>query len=143
MINLIMIPVDGSDRDEMILNYGAQLAEKLDARVLVTTVFEPDTYMFGLTNVVDDSEIMQKMKDRSMGFLTAAKPILDKYHLSYQTLLKQGDPRHILASELVETYHPDLIIMGKTGGHKIERVLVGSTARYVSENSKTNVLLVD
>jgi len=78
----------------------------------------------------------------------SAKKVLDKGQkmvkhagLTCHNQLLNGEPRDEIL-EFSKNQPIDLIVMGKTGKHGLEKFILGSVTRYVSEHTKVDVLIV-
>ncbi|MCD2257050.1 universal stress protein [Agrilactobacillus fermenti] len=141
MFQKILVPIDGSERSLLALKNACNLAETLHAKIFILTVVAKHVY------VASDSAYQVSTPDiHEIGtkLLQTAEKIARNYpNITYQTFLKEGDPRSVITDQMVKQLQPDLIVMGKTGTNRLARLLVGATARYVAENAKTNVLLIE
>lgn len=88
------------------------------------------------------SRSLQYAQSKLVGYENEIAEMTPKVEM-HDVYLEKGDPRIVIAEKMVASLKPDLLVMGKTGTNKISRIFLGSTARYVSENAQTNVLLVE
>ena len=53
----------------------------------------------------------------------------------------QGTPKIVLAKEIPNEYHIDLIVAGKTGLNVVERWMLGSVSEYIIRHAPCDVLI--
>ena len=58
------------------------------------------------------------------------------------TVIEYGSPKQIIAKEIPEDNHVDLIMLGATGLNAVERLFIGSVSEYVIRNATCDVLVV-
>ncbi len=56
--------------------------------------------------------------------------------------MNTGSPKQIIAKEIPEDNHVDLIMLGATGLNAVERLFIGSVSEYVIRNATCDVLVV-
>lgn len=53
-----------------------------------------------------------------------------------------GSPKTVIARDFPKDHNTGLIMLGKSGLNTLERLLVGSVATFVVQNSKVDILIV-
>lgn len=140
MFNRILVAIDGSKNSYDGLNAAMILAKQFNSELYLVSVVNTAnlpvnvgvSYAPGLTH---DLEVGAKFD------LQKAEDTVNKSGLSSHVKLLNGEPRCELIS-FTKDNRIDLIVMGKTGVNALERAFVGSVTRYISEHSRTNVLIV-
>jgi len=61
---------------------------------------------------------------------------------SVKTVIEYGSPKPIIAKQLPEDHHIDLIMIGATGLNAVERIFIGSVSEYVIRHAGCDVLVV-
>ncbi|HIY93856.1 universal stress protein [Companilactobacillus sp. HBUAS56275] len=141
MFNRILVAIDGSKNSYDALEAAMDLTKKFNSELYLVSVVNTAnlpvsvgvSYVPGLT---DELETGAKVD------LQKAEEMVKGAGLACHVELLNGEPRSELAN-FPKDKEIDLIIMGKTGLNALERAFVGSVTRYVSEHSKTNVLIVN
>ena len=59
-----------------------------------------------------------------------------------QVVVKAGRITETLSEQIIEPYHPDLVICGERGLSNIKYVFVGSVSTYLIRNLRCDVLVV-
>ncbi|CAJ1187940.1 Putative universal stress protein [Companilactobacillus paralimentarius] len=141
MFNRILVAIDGSKNSYDALRAAITLTKQFNSKLFLVSVVNTAnlpvnvgvSYAPGLTHDLEEDAKTDLQK---------AEDLVKKAGLACQVELLNGEPRSELA-HFPKDKTIDLIVMGKTGLNALERVFVGSVTRYVSEHSKTNVLMVD
>ena len=127
LYNHILLPVDGSQQSIDAFKTGVHQAKNWNSRVYVVQVL-PEDY-----NVAH-------IKERE-SFLNALENYAHREGVSLNKELVYGDPRTQIASELVERWNIDLIIMGATGKGRLTKLLIGSVTQYVVQHTKCDLIV--
>ena len=135
-----LVPIDLSEYANQALDYAVNLADKLDARLMLLHVIQsipwggvdmgvtlPYTYAQDL-----EAEIMQSMES-ALTRVTAAG-------LEGEIVVVHGIPFHEII-ETAKTRQVDLIIMGTHGRTSLQYVLLGSVAEKVVRLAPCPVLV--
>ena len=90
------------------------------------------------TEVVDKISNEMRSKLKEMVKKTREKGIPSEYSIEY------GDPKQLIAKDIPQSNHTDLIVMGAMGTNKneFEEFFLGPIAEYVAQHAPCNVLLV-
>lgn len=65
----------------------------------------------------------------------------DKRGIRYRSLLVAGDPKDALC-ELAKDEKVDMLVMGRRGLSKLDRLLIGSVSEYCVQNAPCSVMTV-
>jgi nucleotide-binding universal stress UspA family protein len=133
IIKTIMVAVDVSDYSLPSLLYARNLAEALDAKLLVVSVInERDVRAVNKAVESYDAQLCQRLIEEKW---SDRRTWLD--HLIEQAaaqsftigkLVRMGIPYRVLL-EVIEEDHPDLLVMGTKGRSNLADTIVGSCAQ--------------
>ncbi|MDC2805372.1 universal stress protein [Leuconostoc suionicum] len=142
MINTIVVATDGSETAMRAVEFSTNLAKKFDAKIEIISVIQYSTVAYHDGSQIFYASMTDSLTKLASDNLSKAANVVEVEGVSFDTHMFKGDARFVLVNEVIENFHPDLIVMGKTGTTVLTRMFIGSTARYVSERADTNVLLV-
>lgn len=138
-ITNILVPVDHSPFSEQALDYAAEFAAKLNAKLTLLTVIGIPTYGVPELGVGITASMMDNLiRDNQKALDDLAKRHQD---VVGQTLVRAGDARDVIL-QTAEEVKADLIVMGTHGRRGISRALLGSVAEMVVRTSPIPVLTV-
>jgi nucleotide-binding universal stress UspA family protein len=144
MFKKILVTLDGSDPAKHALGFGADLAERDGAELVVLTVVptvplyiaEEGEFSY-YPQLIDDMEQFHKK------LLAEVIQDLQSDHagLKVSTILRKGNPtKNIVEAARVEDV--DLIVIGNRGTGGLMSWMLGSTSRSVAEACTVPVLIV-
>ena len=135
----VMLPLNFSDCSMDAFEYAVQFAKWVDAPLTLIHAIEPLSYSldFTLTHPLEETSKREQVKNR----LTELTDVLSKQGLSAQYELLDKPPVEATL-ELSAAQEADLIIMGSHGRKGLSRLILGSTASRVLEQSPYPVLTV-
>lgn len=138
----ILVPTDFSELSKVAVFYAARLAKKLKADVILLAVININASaassirweklqeeMIKIANE-DAAKLIQQIKDEIKG----------KLSISYQ--YNVGFPVQDIIESFTVTNNIDLVIMGTKGATGLKKVLMGSNAAAVIDNSSKPVIAV-
>lgn len=134
----ILVAVDGSEPSTHALRQSFKLAANEKSWITVTSVIPPYEGDVDLTGVKDIRASLRKPCDDA---LKAAQRIADEDRALIKTVCEEGETYERIV-DLADSLNCDLIVMGKTSGRRIGRVLVGSVTARVIGHSQRDVLVV-
>jgi nucleotide-binding universal stress UspA family protein len=136
----ILLPVDGSDYTERMLVRLADLKELLvgDHEYTLFTVIEPSTLKGAYG---DCGSLEQVVCDRAEQVLQSARAFAQKQKWNFRTDYVPGAPVQSIVSK-VESFKPDLIVMGTRGRSPLGTFVLGSVANGVLCNCSVPLLLI-
>lgn len=134
----ILVAVDGSATSADAFNEAVSVAERNNARLFILTVvdfkfsigdpaFINDALKFHLNNA--EIELEQLIANSTVG------------QIDYETKIDSGSPKRKIIEYALEK-QADLIMLGATGRGAVEQAILGSTASYVVNRAKCNVMVV-
>ncbi|HLA49568.1 MAG TPA: universal stress protein [Thermodesulfovibrionia bacterium] len=134
----ILVAIDGSESSKNALKQAIKLANDEKCWITVVSVvppYEGELELVGVKNI--RAAIRKPCEDA----LVEAEKISETEGRSIKTVCEEGEP-HERIVDLADAENCDLIIMGRRGLRRLERVLVGSvTARVIGYTHK-DVLVV-
>ncbi len=139
-MNPVIIPTDFSTSSDNAMHYGAQLAQKIGAPVLLTHVYEVPISMSDVPVMVLPIE---ELKNSAETGLERCREELKKSHpeLEVRTESRLGSINEEV-NDLCEDCTPFAIVMGTHGSSGIERMLFGSTTLSFIKHSHFPVIAV-
>jgi len=140
MFEKILVAIDGSKNSYDALDTAMDLVKKYQAKLYLVSVVNTANMPMNV-GVSYAPGLIHDLEDDAKTVLNKAKGIVKSAGLTCDAELLNGEPRDELL-EFPKQNKIDLIVVGKTGTHALERFFLGSVTRYVSEHSKINVLIV-
>ena len=136
----ILVAIDGSYESELAFEKGVSVALRNDANLLLTHVVDTRALQSVATF---DAYIYEKLEQE-------AHSVLDDYENQarerglekVRQIIEFGNPKPLLATEIPEREHVDLIMLGATGLSAFERLLIGSSSEYILRHAKVDLLVV-
>ncbi|MGO8988489.1 MAG: universal stress protein [bacterium] len=141
MYKKILVPLDGSELAEEVLDHAEKLAETFDAEVILLQVvaFMP---IYGAPELVVPFVVDEKQQEAAEKYLAHLAEELKKSGLKVTTKVKVGMQ---VAAEIIDFAKEsgvDLIVMCTHGRSGITRWVLGSVAHKVLTRAETPILLV-
>ena len=141
MYTRILVGFDGSEASYRAVMKAADLARSMGAKLIIVSVVPPPTAFLGelmTPEVIDPKPLddaarsaIEKLKEK----LREEKGVIP------ETVVLLGDPADTIV-ELAKDKMADLIVLGRRGLSRLERLFVGSVTRKVLERAETDVLVV-
>ncbi|MEO8905735.1 MAG: universal stress protein [Polyangiaceae bacterium] len=136
----VLVATDFSECSKRALDLAVELAQKLDAQLTVTHVWEVPAYGYGPGMYVP-GDFLAPIEGAAQARLNEALDALKQRFPSAKGVLRTGAPwDEILAAAL--SVHADLIVIGTHGRRGLSRALMGSVAERVVRLSTVPVLTV-
>lgn len=126
----ILVPLDGTDVDNAILQHVKKLARACGSRVFLLRVGQTHPW----DAIVHEAEQME-------AYLAARKAELEGAGITARALFLQGDAAEVILQQ-AEELACDLIAMSTHGHGTIKDILFGSVAHKVRHAAKVPVLLI-
>jgi nucleotide-binding universal stress UspA family protein len=126
----ILVPVEGTETDEPVLEHIAKLASLCGAEVTLLRVAHFHTR----------DERACEVEDAEADIGRAAE-VLRARGVQVKTLVVAGEPGEVIVTE-AEQLDADLIAMATHGHGWAKRLVLGSTAEHVRHNSSVPLLLL-
>ncbi|MFD1472184.1 universal stress protein [Companilactobacillus mishanensis] len=140
----ILVPVDGSKEAEMAFRKAVKVAQLNKGHLDVLTVLDTKQFI-GLHGGMLNGDVIYQLSEDAQKYLNELKDEAVKNGFSkddIQIHVRFGEPKTVIATEFVEEYKNDLIMIGSTGMNAVTRLLVGSVSEYVTRNARTDVIIV-
>jgi nucleotide-binding universal stress UspA family protein len=133
----ILIGYDGSAQSDKAMERGLALAQSLDAQVLLFAVARPPepATIVEVDAMLDDAR--EHFEEQFKKIIQRAKDL----GVELQTDIAVGHPVEQIVHR-AEMDHVDLIVLGRRGKSRFERMLVGSTAEKVLRYAHCPVMIV-
>ena len=148
-IKKILIAVDLSERSVPAREYASELAEKLQARLVIANVINQVEIraLQKITKGSDSVSIDQYLEDQEKNRYKQIEKMInssisnESFKKYIKIIIRHGVPFQELI-KVAEEEEIDLIVMGTKGRSNIANVLVGSTARLLFQHSKIPMLTI-
>jgi nucleotide-binding universal stress UspA family protein len=133
----MLIGFDGSPQSEKATESALALAQSLDAKVLLFAVARPPepATMVEVDAMLDDAR--EHFEEQFKKIILRAKDL----GVELQTDIAVGHPVEQIVHR-AEADHVDLIVLGRRGRSRFEKMLVGSTAEKVLRYAHCPVMVV-
>jgi nucleotide-binding universal stress UspA family protein len=133
----ILVGFDGSQQAEKATEIALALARSLDSKLLVFAVARPPepATMVELDAMLDDAR--EHFEEKFKKIIQRAKDL----EVELETDIAVGHPVEQIVHR-AETDHIDLIILGRRGMSRFEKMLVGSTSEKVLRYAHCPVMVV-
>lgn len=131
----ILVPVDGSKTSKKALEKAIKIAQQNHGKIYILNAIE--RIALNVQAVVD----FDMAKKQSKKLLKEYEDLVKGNNIDCKTILEFGVAKKIIISNSYK-YNADLIIIGRRGLNKLERLVVGSTSSYVISHANMDVLVV-
>jgi len=148
MYKKILLPTDGSKYAEKAAKHAIWIASHSNAEVIALNVVDTSS-LVGLPAedlTVRVTEILKEEGQKSLETITNIMEQLEKEKglktdVKIISISKEGSPADVIL-KTVEEEDVDLIVMGTSGKHGLDRFLLGSVTEKVVRSAKCPVLAV-
>jgi nucleotide-binding universal stress UspA family protein len=147
MYNKILLPTDGSKFAEKAAEHAIWIASKSGAAIIVLNVIETSS-LVGLPAedlIVRIKEMLKEEGRRSLEriseMVTEEEKELKIEDIKVTLKTEEGSPAEAIL-KTVEKEDVDLVVMGTSGKHGLDRFLLGSVTEKVVRSAKCPVLAV-
>ncbi len=133
----IMVGYDGSNQADKAVEVALSLAQSVDCKVLIFAVARPPepATMVEVDAMLDDAR--EHYEENFKKLLKCAEEL----DVELETAIAVGHPVQQIVHR-AEADHIDLIVLGRRGRSRFERMLVGSTAEKVLRYAHCPVMVV-
>lgn len=139
MYKKFLVGLDGSDASKQALEEALNFAKETKAEVLAISVVPIQRELVSSFSVFGHiKDLIRKNYEKA---LEEAKDIAEEVGFKIKTFLEEGNP-HEKIIEVAQKEGCDLIVTGRRGLTSFEKILLGSTAHRVINNSPIDVLIV-
>jgi len=146
----ILVCVDGSEESNNAVKVASQIAREFKKVDDIAIIFVQDSLkavgslVEGQTQSVVDTilKLEEQHKEGAKKLLSDALKYLEEKNIKARTILKEGNPAHVIVSTSRDEGF-DIIIMGRRGGGGLKKMILGSVSNAVVQEAKhCNVLIV-
>jgi nucleotide-binding universal stress UspA family protein len=144
MYGTILVPLDGSERAEIILNHVIELARKFAAKVILLEAVEQKLVYTGdleISAVVIDNEDLGKQTKIAESYLKGIQEKLEQHDIQVTTRIMQGPPVEAIIA-MAKKENADLIAMASHGRSGLGRVFYGSVAAGILHRVDRPLLII-
>jgi nucleotide-binding universal stress UspA family protein len=141
-IRKIMIPTDFSESSSHAMEYGAQLAKKVGAKILLLHVIPLGSYVSAASSAPVPVEAIEALAQTARNEISKTGKALQTSHGIAVDVMVTDGPAPAVITELAKTQAADLIVMGTQGRTGLKHVLLGSVAEHVVRHSSIPVMTV-
>jgi len=144
MYNTILVPLDGSERAEVILNHVIELAKKFAAKVILLEAVEQQLVYTGdleISAVVKKDEEISKQTGIAESYLKGIQNKLEQQNIQASTRIIQGPPVEAIIT-MANQENADLIAMASHGRSGLARVFYGSVAAGILQRVDRPLLII-
>jgi nucleotide-binding universal stress UspA family protein len=140
----ILIPTDFSKLSEVAVHYAVKLAKKMNAEISLLHVVHftapPRAMVAVTTNSFDDAMVKNANQDIMQLIKELKEEYKGKLHINHEIII--GYPVEDVIDSYAIQNDIDLIIMGTKGAAGLTKILIGSNATAVINNSKIPVITI-
>ena len=143
----ILVPTDFSDKADYALETACKIAKRSDAEVILLHVIEEASHStFSVTGemnfeTAEERIFTGKLIERAREEISL-RLSSDRFEGSnWHTDIHVGNPYHGIKS-IITDHNVDLVVMGTSGAHGFDEMLVGSTTEKVVRYAKCPVLTI-
>ena len=144
MIKTIVVGTDGSDTAAQAVVQAGELAEKLDAELVIVSAFEPvseSRLKDERSDAPEDVSWAINEREDVDDMLGHASAPLKERGVAVRIAARKGNPADAIL-DVAEEEHADLIVVGNKGMAGARRFLLGSVPNKISHHAPCSVLIV-
>lgn len=138
----ILVPTDFSELSKVAAVYAAGLAKRLKANIILLAVINPNSTSASSLNWKETELEMAKVaQDNAMEMIQRiTKDIAAEVEITYRSMI--GFPVEFIIETFAIQNAIDLIVMGTKGASGLKKIVLGSNAVAVVDNSSRPVIVV-
>ncbi len=145
MYKKILLPTDGSEYANKAAEHAIWIARASGAEIIALNVIETSS-LVGLPAedlVVRIKEMLKEEGRQSLEHIyeMAQKETVDDGDIKVTLITEEGSPADAIL-KTIDKEHIDLVVMGTSGKHGLDRFLLGSVTEKVVRSAKCPVLAV-
>lgn len=134
----ILVPFDGSEPATTALDRA--LEENPDAEITVLHVIDSSELSYGGAGASAAESLTEARREEAEELFEEAQDRADAYDTTLRTAIEMGQPGEVIVS-YAEGNDVDHVVMGSHGRSGLSRILVGSVAETVVQNSSVTVTI--
>jgi nucleotide-binding universal stress UspA family protein len=137
----LVVAFDDSAPATRASNKAADLAQRLDAKVLLAHAVNPPGPLIGDFSGLASRELLEKLKQAAARMLEAEARRLAPTGCAVETVVLEGRPADVLA-DLTRAPEVAMVVIGRSGHGAITHALLGSVVNRLLTLSSRSVLVV-
>lgn len=144
MYNTILVPLDGSQRAEVILSHVIELAKKFSAKVILLESVEQKLIYTGdleVSAVSKQDEELARQTHTAESYIKGVQGKLEQQGIQVITRIMQGPPVEAII-EIAKKENADLIAIASHGRSGLGRVFYGSVAAGILQRVDRPLLII-
>lgn len=151
MYRKILIPTDGSKNSVRSIKHAIKLADDQDAQIIILYVieeFNPQTAVVPVSTLpVSYENLSEELKLQGETIIENIKSEIHEAcpggcgHIKLTSMINAGKP-YLQILKVMEDENVDLVVMGASGKHGLDRVIVGSVTERVVRAATKPVLII-
>lgn len=143
----VLFGYDGSPEAQRAFEKAIEITKQNHARLVISEIVKQqyantESVSLGFGIASTDIDIKKALMEREQELEVLKEKAIEAGVSDVQIDLRVGNPKQELSEDIPDKYDIDLTVLGATGLGRVARVVIGSTASYVVENSKTDVSIV-
>jgi len=153
MYKKILLPTDGSENAENAGKHALWLANVSGAEIVVLNVFElyyPRIAVLPLSMTPGDNEklfepLMEEAKKLTNDFKSQLEKTIEENNygnIKITSMVKEGRP-HKEILNIIKDEKIDLVVMGASGKHGLDRITLGSVTERVVRTARSSVMVIN
>jgi nucleotide-binding universal stress UspA family protein len=153
MYKKILLPTDGSENAEKAGKHALWLANVSGGEIIVLNIFElyyPQIAVLPLSMTPGDNEklfepLMEEGKTLTNNFKSKLEKSIEENNygnIKITSMVKEGRPHQEILNTIKDE-EIDLVVMGASGRHGIDRITLGSVTERVVRSAKSPVLVIN
>ncbi len=140
MSKSLLVPIDGSEYAKKALQYAMQMAQGMDAEIILMNV-QPSYNTANVRRFFKEEDIREYQEELAKEVLTPAVKMMEDSAMSYDTVTRIGVPGVVICNEAKER-GVEGIVMGSRGLGPIRGAILGSVSYSVLHNAPCPVTIV-
>jgi nucleotide-binding universal stress UspA family protein len=154
MYKKILIPTDGSENSKRANKHALWIADKSDADIVIMYVIEPHypellaTELPISTLPSPDERFYEEIRDEGKQIIENFRKELEDVqckgickNTNLKTIMTEGKPSNEIVNVL-DKENIDLVVMGASGRHGLDRFVIGSVTERVVRNARKPVMVI-
>ena len=141
MYNKILLPTDGSKYANNAAKHAIWAADSCGADMIVLNVVESNKIPDMRADEVE-SELKKMMREEGNAAFEEVSQLLDQSPVDVKAsfIIEEGNPADKIL-KTIDNNDIDLVVMGTSGKHGLDRILIGSVAEKVVRNANCTVTI--
>ncbi len=153
MYKKILIPTDGSDNSKRANKHALWIADKSDADIIIMYVIEPHfpELATGLplsTLPTPDERFYEEIRNEGKQIIENFRQELEDVqckdickNTNLRSIITEGKPSNEIVN-ILDKEDIDLVVMGASGRHGLDRFVIGSVTERVVRNARKPVMVI-